>query len=94
MAYTTKRLSASSRTETYPHTVDCSPDDFDVGSLRPIGQIMVKVVGDVALRAASYWLVRADEEDGEGRIACLETAGTILRTAGLRWGDFVPRKAA
>ena len=64
------------------------------GSLRPIGKLAAEVVGDVAVRAVFYWFARADESDGEGRIACLETADNILRRAGLRWGDIIPRKAA
>ncbi len=66
----------------------------ECGELRPIGQITAAVVGDVAFRAASYWLVRADEAGGEGRVDCLETADAILRKAGLRWADIIPRKAA
>ncbi len=64
------------------------------GSLRPVGKLAAEVVGDVAVRAASYWLVRADEAGSEDRIDCLETADAILQKAGLRWGDIVPREAA
>ena len=69
-------------------------DWFDVAPFRRIGQVAAEAVGDVAVLAVSYWFARADEADGEGRIACLLTADTILRKAGLRWGDFVSRKAA
>ena len=67
---------------------------YGVAPFRAIGEIAAEVVGDVAVLAISYWFTRADEADGEGRIACLLTADTILRKTGLRWGDFVPRKAA
>ncbi len=64
------------------------------GSLRPVGKLAAEVVGDVAVRAVFYWFARADEADGEDRIACLETADAILQKAGLRWGDIMPGVAA
>ena len=86
---------AASHTEPAPRSRDCPPADFfGVGPLRPIGRIVAEVVGGVAFRAASYWLVRADEAGSEDRIACLETADAILQKAGLRWGDIMPGVAA
>ncbi len=64
------------------------------GELRPIGAIAVEVVENIAVRATSHWLLLADQVTGKDRTACLETADAILRKAGLRWGDFIPRKAA
>ena len=66
----------------------------ECGELHPIGPIAAEVMENAAVRAVAYWFARADEADGEGRIACLETANAILRSAGLRRSDFVPRKAA
>ena len=64
------------------------------GSLRPIGEVAADVVRGVAVGAVSHWLRQADELTGRDRTTCLETADAILRMAGLRWGDFLPRKAA
>ena len=49
------------------------------GSLRPTGEGAAEVVVRVAVCAVSYWLAKADEADGEDRIACLQTADAILR---------------
>ena len=59
-----------------------------------IGQAAAKVTNGIAHRAVRHWLEQADQLDGEERITCLETADAILRTASLRWGDVLPRRAA
>ena len=59
-----------------------------------IGQVAAKVTDSIARRAVRHWLEQADRLEGEERITCLETADAILRTAGLRWGDVLPRRAA
>ena len=66
----------------------------ECGEFRPIGAIAVEVVENIAVRTASHWLLLSDQATGRDRIACLETVDAILRTAGLRWVDFTPRKAA
>ena len=63
MAYTTKRLSTSSRTETRPRSSYFPPADFDAGALpiiakhwygiepfRTIGQAAAEVVADLRFR--------------------------------------------
>ena len=62
--------------------------------LRPVGKIIVEVTSDIAHHAVAHWLQQADQLDGDDRAVCLETADHIVRMAGLRWADFVPRKAA
>ncbi len=59
-----------------------------------LGQVAAKITNDLAHRAVRHWLKQADQLEGEERIICLETADAILRTAGLRWGDVLPRRAA
>ena len=62
--------------------------------LRPVGEIAAKITNDIATRAVARWLQQADELDGEDRAVCLETADAIIRTAGMKWADFGPRRAA
>ncbi len=59
-----------------------------------LGQVAAKITNDLAHRAVRHWLKQADQLEGEERSICLETADAILRTAGLRWGDVLPKKAA
>ena len=59
-----------------------------------LGQVEAKITNDLTHRAVRHWLKQADQLEGEERTICLETADAILRTAGLRWGDVLPKKAA
>ena len=69
-------------------------EPLQVDGFRSIGEVAAAVVEDVAYRGARHWLEQADHLKGEERTTCLETADAILRAAGLRWADFLPRKAA
>ena len=80
---------------------DCNPqfprrwsEPPHVDGFKSIGEIAATVAEDIAYRGTRHWLEQADHLKGEERTTCLETADAILRAAGLRWADFLPRKAA
>ncbi len=63
-------------------------------SFKTVGKATANVVNAVAVNAVAHWLRQADQVDGQDRQTCLLTADSIMRTAGLCWGDLLPGRAA